>query len=210
MIPPPKSMITVSVFVTRYMDGKLDRASCGAGKVSGVLKVILNTQTQKIDLQITANHWNAGQDTTPIPGGTKTGFFPMHSESAQKLPDLYTFSRGSWLVPKKTHPRRSAGLDSWYNRIRSSKFGFIDWNKLFGGYNPGWIFFINLNALAYLYPTIYWHTRGFSLFLTWQKASSRCTKRGQRDPVGWKVKLESYPSLSNGFCIYAGNCMGQA
>ena len=26
------------------------------GKVSGVLKVILNTQTQKIDLQITANH----------------------------------------------------------------------------------------------------------------------------------------------------------
>jgi hypothetical protein len=160
--------------------------------VSGVLKVTLNTQTQKIDIQITANHWNADQDMTPIPGGTKTGFFPMHSESAQKLPDFYTFSRGSSLVPKKTHPRRSAGLDSWYNRIRSSKFGLIDWNKLFGGYNSGWIFVINLNALAYLYLTIYWHTRGFFLFLTCQKssyyqislylacqkASSWCTKRG--------------------------------
>jgi len=25
-----------------------------------------------------------------------------------------------------------------------------------------------------------------------------------------KVNLESYPTVSNGFCIYAGNCMGKA
>ena len=139
--------------------------------VSRVLKVILNTQTQKIDIQITANHWNADHDTTPILGGTKTGFSAMHSQSEQKLPDLCTFSQGSSLVPKKTRPRPSAGLDSWYNRIRSSKFGLIDWNKLFGGYNPGWIFALNLDALAYLYLTIYWHTRGFFLFLICQKSS---------------------------------------
>ena len=136
-------------------------------QVSWVLKIILNTQTQKIGLQISANHWNADQDTTPIPGGPKTDFFPIRSE-----------------------------MDISY------KF----------------------ECVAYLHLTIYWHIRGFFLFLTCQKASyyqiplysacqkasSWCTKRRKRDPVGWKVKLESYPSVNIGFCVYAGNWMGEA
>jgi hypothetical protein len=36
----------------------------------------------------------------------------MHSESAQKLLDLYTFSRGSSLVPKKLIRAVPAGLGS--------------------------------------------------------------------------------------------------